>query len=329
MNKDKAMRYGLTVAQVFQELSGKLSTDKEATTITVDDQDYKVKLVDDRDELKTNNLLSYKFETTVTDDQGKQKKETHKLKEFADVKEAKSLTTLKRENLSNMISVTASVKDGENATLLSRDLQKQLDKYETPDGYDVKISGESETNNEMMKNMLLMISLAILFIYLIMVAQFQGLLSPFIVLLTIPLAFTGGLLGLLIAGEELSVMSMMGFLVLAGVVVNNGIVFVDYVNQLRLDGVSQKDALVETGVTRMRPILMTALTTVLAMSTMVFSTDTSAQMSRGMAIVTIGGLLYATLMTLFIVPVFYDIFYRRKMKKIDLGDESNLMDEDK
>lgn len=79
----------------------------------------------------------------------------------------------------------------------------------------------------------------------------------------------------------------------------------------------------------MRPILMTALTTVLAMSTMVFSTDTSAQMSRGMAIVTIGGLLYATLMTLFIVPVFYDIFYRRKMKKIDLGDESNLMDEDK
>lgn len=329
VNKDKAMRYGLTVAQVFQELSGKLSTDKEATTITVDDQDYKVKLVDDRDELKTNNLLSYKFETTVTDDQGKQKKETHKLKEFADVKEAKSLTTLKRENLSNMISVTASVKDGENATLLSRDLQKQIDKYETPDGYDVKISGESETNNEMMKNMLLMISLAILFIYLIMVAQFQGLLSPFIVLLTIPLAFTGGLLGLLIAGEELSVMSMMGFLVLAGVVVNNGIVFVDYVNQLRLDGVSKKDALVETGVTRMRPILMTALTTVLAMSTMVFSTDTSAQMSRGMAIVTIGGLLYATLMTLFIVPVFYDIFYRRKMKKIDLGDESNLMDEDK
>ena len=180
-----------------------------------------------------------------------------------------------------------------------------------------------------MKNMLLMISLTILFIYLIMVAQFQGLLSPFIVLLTIPLAFTGGLLGLLIAGEELSVMSMMGFLVLAGVVVNNGIVFVDYVNQLRLDGVAKKDALVETGVTRMRPILMTALTTVLAMSTMVFSTDTSAQMSRGMAIVTIGGLLYATLMTLFIVPVFYDIFYRRKMKKIDLGDESNLMDEDK
>lgn len=197
VNKDKAMRYGLTVAQVFQELSGKLSTDKEATTITVDDQDYKVKLVDDRDELKTNNLLSYKFETTVTDDQGKQKKETHKLKDFADVKEAKSLTTLKRENLSNMISVTASVKDGENATLLSRDLQKQIDKYETPDGYDVKISGESETNNEMMKNMLLMISLAILFIYLIMVAQFQGLLSAVYRVLTIPLAFTGGLLGLL------------------------------------------------------------------------------------------------------------------------------------
>lgn len=119
-------------------------------------------------------------------------------------------------------------------------------------------------------------------------------------------------------------MAMMGFLVLSGVVVNNGIVFVDYVNQLRLEGVEKRDALVETGQTRMRPILMTALTTILAMSTMALSNDSTAALGRGMAIVTIGGLAYATLMTLFIVPVFYDIFYRRKMKKIDLGDEASL-----
>ena len=160
--------------------------------------------------------------------------------------------------------------------------------------------------------MLLMISLAILFIYLIMVAQFQGLLSPFIVLLTIPLAFTGGLLGLLIAGEELSVMSMMGFLVLAGVVVNNGIVFVDYVNQLRLDGVAKKDALVETGVTRMRPILMTALTTILAMSTMAMGLGSGSEMMQPMAIVTEGGMLYGTLLTLIVVPCIYDLFTRNK-----------------
>lgn len=158
-----------------------------------------------------------------------------------------------------------------------------------------------------------------------MVAQFQGLLSPFIVLLTLPLAFTGGLIALLLTGEQLSVMSLMGFLVLAGVVVNNGIVFVDYVNQLRLDGVEKRDALVEAGQTRMRPILMTALTTILAMSTMALSKSSTAAMSRGMAIVTIGGLAYATLMTLFIVPVFYDIFYRRKLKKIDVGEEEDEM----
>lgn len=291
-------------------------------------QDYNVKIVDEREELNTDNLLDYKFETTTTNDKGEEKKETHKLKEFASVSNGKSVASLKRENLSGYVAVTADVNDGENATLLSRDLQKEIDQYKAPEGYEIKIAGESETNNEMIKNMLLMISLAIVFIYLIMVAQFQGLLSPFIVLFTMPLAFTGGLLALLITGEDLSVMAMMGFLVLAGVVVNNGIVFVDYVNQLRLDGVSKREALIETGKTRMRPILMTALTTILAMSTMVFSTDTSAAMSRGMAIVTIGGLLYGTLMTLFIVPVFYDIFYRHKLKKVDLGDESNLMDED-
>lgn len=328
VNKDKAMKYGLTVAQVYQELAGKLTTDKDATTITVDEQDYNVKIVDEREELNTDNLLDYKFETTTTNGKGEEKKETHKLKEFASVSNGKGVASLKRENLSGYVAVTADVNDGENATLLCRDLQKEIDQYKAPEGYEIKIAGESETNNEMIKNMLLMISLAIVFIYLIMVAQFQGLLSPFIVLFTMPLAFTGGLLALLITGEDLSVMAMMGFLVLAGVVVNNGIVFVDYVNQLRLDGVSKREALIETGKTRMRPILMTALTTILAMSTMVFSTDTSAAMSRGMAIVTIGGLLYGTLMTLFIVPVFYDIFYRHKLKKVDLGDESNLMDED-
>lgn len=119
---------------------------------------------------------------------------------------------------------------------------------------------------------------------------------------------------------------MMGFLVLAGVVVNNGIVFVDYANQLRLEGVEKKEALVETGRTRMRPILMTALTTILAMCTMAFSQDASAAMGRGMAIVTIGGLAYATLMTLFIVPVLYDLMFRRELKKVDLGDEDNLME---
>ena len=113
----------------------------------------------------------------------------------------------------------------------------------------------------------------------------------------------------------------MGFLVLMGVVVNNGIVFVDYANQLRIGGLERSDALVATGRTRMRPILMTTLTTVLAMVTMLFGTDMASEMSTGMAIVIIGGLSYATLMTLFIVPVLYDLFYRKPPVNIDVGDD--------
>ena len=328
VNKKKAMRLGLTVAQVYAELAAKLSTDKDSTSITVNEEEFDVKIVDEREELNTKNIMDYEFETTTTNDKGEQKKEKHKLKEFAELKEGTSIATINRENIVNYMAVTAVAEENYNTTLLSRDLEKLIDKYDIPDGYEIKIAGESETNNEMVSSMLTMIGLAIVFIYLVMVAQFGSLLSPFIILLTIPLAFTGGLIALLVTGEEISVMALMGFLVLSGVVVNNGIVFVDYTNKLRLDGREKKDALIETGKTRMRPIMMTALTTILAMSVMAISQDSTAAMSRGMAIVTIGGLIYATFMTLFIVPVLYDIFYRKKLKKVDLGDEETLNEAD-
>lgn len=327
VDKDKAMRLGLTVAQIYSELSGKLTDSKDATTLTTADETYQVTIVDDTEKLTEDNLMAYTFETTTQDEDGKSVKEEHKLSEFAKVSEGASVSSINRENQERYISVTADTMEGYNTTLLSRTVEDKLGDYDTPEGYRIEIAGESTQVMSMMHDMLLMITLAIIFIYLIMVAQFQSLLSPFIVLFTIPLAFTGGFLGLMLTGEELSMIAMMGFLILAGVVVNNGIVFVDYVNQLRLEGVEKREALVETGKTRMRPILMTALTTILAMMTMALSKDASAVMSRGMVIVSIGGLAYATLMTLFIVPVMYDIFFRRELKKVDLGDESNLMEE--
>ena len=321
------MRLGLTVAQIYSELSGKLTDSKDATTLTTADETYQVTIVDDTEKLTEDNLMAYTFETTTQDEDGKSVKEEHKLSEFAKVSEGASVSSINRENQERYISVTADTMEGYNTTLLSRTVEDKLGDYDTPEGYRIEIAGESTQVMSMMHDMLLMITLAIIFIYLIMVAQFQSLLSPFIVLFTIPLAFTGGFLGLMLTGEDLSMIAMMGFLILAGVVVNNGIVFVDYVNQLRLEGVEKREALVETGKTRMRPILMTALTTILAMMTMALSKDASAVMSRGMVIVSIGGLAYATLMTLFIVPVMYDIFFRRELKKVDLGDESNLMEE--
>ena len=219
------------------------------------------------------------------------------------------------------MTVSASVDEDHNIGLISRDIQSKIDDYNTPNGYEVELTGENETINSTMKDLVLMILLAIVFIYLIMVAQFQSLLSPFIVMFTIPLAFTGGLLGLLVTRQILSVTSMLGFLILAGIVVNNGIVFVDYVNQLRLDGVDKRTALLETGRARIRPILMTAITTILAMSTMALGVGMGSELSQGLSIVTIGGLLYATLLTLFIVPILYDIFHRKEMKKIIIDDE--------
>ena len=166
-----------------------------------------------------------------------------------------------------------------------------------------------------MVTMIQMILLAIAFIYMIMVAQFQSLLSPFIVMFTIPLAFTGGFLGLLITGQELSIVAMLGFLVLCGVVVNNGIVFIDYANQLKERGYATREAIIETGRTRLRPILMTALTTILAMTTMALGIGTGSDMMQGMAIVTIGGLTYSTVLTLFVVPIMIEVTSRRKDRK--------------
>ena len=190
-----------------------------------------------------------------------------------------------------------------------------------PKGYAYEMSGENETVKSAMTDLVKMIALACVFIYLIMVAQFQSLKSPFIVIFTIPLAFTGGLLALLVTGTELSVIAMIGFLVLSGVVVNNGIVFVDYINQLRLEGTEKHRAILQTGRDRIKPVLMTAMTTILANSIMAVGVDMGADMTRGMAIVTVGGLTYATLLTLFFIPTLYDIFNRKEMKKIEVEDE--------
>ena len=321
VDKDKAMQYGLTVAQIYSELSAALTTETTSTTLTVGQDDYDVVIVDERDALTRENLLDYAFTVQVQGENGESEEETHTLGEFATVQTDASLTSISRDNQQRYMTVTAVTEEGYNTTLFSRQVEQLLADYQAPEGYTIQISGEVETIQNAMVDLVKMIALALVFIYLIMVAQFQSLLSPFIVMFTIPLAFTGGLLALWISGQQLSVISMLGFLILAGVVVNNGIVFVDYANQLRLAGMEKRDALVLTGRRRIRPILMTALTTILAMSTMVFSQDMGAEMSRAMAIVTIGGLAYATLLTLFVVPVLYDLLFRKQLKKVDLGEE--------
>ena len=326
IDRDKAMAEGLTVAQIYMAISEKMNSTSSSTNVTLDGVNMTVTVLDNHDPLTVENLLDIEFETSSMDLTGTAVKQTHKLSEFATIEKTTSVGAIDRENQTRYVSVSAGVLPGYNATLLARTLADRLEPYTSgeslPYGYTVLLEGESSTVNEMVGQMLLLILLGCIFIYLVMVAQFQSLLSPFIVLFTVPLAFTGGMFGLLIAGEQLSLLSLMGFAVLMGTIVNNGIVFVDYVNQLRLGGLDRRNALIATGKTRMRPILMTALTTILAMMQMIFSDDMAGQLGGGMAIVIVGGLAYGTIMTLVIIPVLYDIFFKKRPHVVDIGSEN-------
>ena len=326
IDKDAAMRYGLSVAQMFNDINTKISSTATAATVTIDGEEMDIVIVDERAPLTKENLLDYNFELEVTDEDGDTILEDHTLGEFAKAEIRDGVASINRKNQSRYITLTALPEEGENITLLSRELEPLLEQYQVPDGYTVEVGGEYDAVMTMVSQMVKVLALGLALIYLVMVAQFQSLLSPFIVILTVPLAFTGGLLGLWGAGETLSITGLLGFVILMGTVVNNGIVFVDYANQLRIGGMKRRDALIVTGKTRMRPILMTAMTTILAMSTMLFGDDMANQMSRGMVIVIIGGLVYATFMTLYIIPIMYDILFRKQPVNVDLGDE-NLDDE--
>lgn len=325
INKDKAAEKGLTVAQIFQEVAKRATTEKKAVTLSKDSVDVDVNIVNKNHPLTYENIMDMPIEAKTKNSEGQDVTKTYKLSQFAKKIDGYTLSSITRENQTRYLAVSAETKDGENATLLSRELQKKLDKYEAPEGYTIEMAGESTQVMEMVKQMLQALALGFLLIYLVMVAQFQSFLSPFIIIFTVPLAFTGGIIGLMMFGQSISAIALMGFMILMGTVVNNGIVFVDYTNQLRIQGVEKRVALIATGKTRMRPILMTALTTILSMSVMVFSQDAGNAMQKGMAIVVSVGLLYATLMTLFVVPVMYDILYRHSPKVVDVGDDLDEM----
>lgn len=321
IDKNKAMSMGLSVAQIYSELADKIDNTADSVTVTMDNIDMMIKVVDNIDPLTRENILDYTFTVDAYDEDDDQITEDHKLSEFATVEINDGISTINRLNQTRYITITASVDEGYNITLLTRELMPMLEAYDMPDGYRLDLGGEYDSVMSMLSQMLLVAGLGLLLIYLVMVAQFQSLLSPFIVLFTIPLAFTGGFLALWLTGSNLSIIGIMGFIVLMGTVVNNGIVFVDYTNQLRIGGMDRHEALIATGKTRMRPILMTALTTILAECKLIFGDDMGAQLGGGMALVIAGGLMYATLMTLFIIPVMYDILFKRQPTNVDIGSE--------
>lgn len=311
IDRDKAMDQGLTVAEVYQQIAAKLKDASSATTFETTAKEYEVYVKNANDMELTRKLLQdLVIEKTDKDN----KKVEIPLKDIAAFENAISPKSVSRTEQNRYIAVSASIADGYNVGLVSRKLEQNLADYEVPEGYSLVMEGENEMIVDAMQQLMLMLLLAVIFMYLIMVAQFQSLKSPFIIMFTIPLAFTGGFLGLFLGNCEVSVVAVIGFVMLAGIIVNNGIVIVDYMNQLIAQGMEKHEAILQAGRTRLRPVLMTALTTILGLLPMVFGTDMGAAMGKPMAIVTVGGLLYGTLLTLLVVPCIYDLMNCRKTR---------------
>lgn len=309
VDKEKAAEYGLTVAQVYQLVYAEMASSTSATTISTDIKDYAVYLqTEGQSELKLEDIKGLTF--THTDKEGEEKEIP--LTDICTMEETTTLSTIYRDAQTRYITVSCGIDESHNVTLVSNEVKEKLEELDIPEGYEIEMAGEDETIQESMEQMLLMLLLSVIFIYLIMVAQFQSLKQPFIIMFTIPLAFTGGFMALLLFRKEVSVIAMLGFIMLAGVIVNNGIVLIEYITQARQEGKLKREAIIEAGIIRLRPILMTALTTILAMVPAALGYGEGAEMMQPMSITMVGGLVYGTLLTLIVIPCIYDLFTKEK-----------------
>ena len=364
VDRNAAMEKGLTVAQVYMAVASALTDTDSSLSLTLDGLDVSVSIQSPEESRMTREKLmdleidpsamsamssmmsaasgsgSMSGMSGMSSGSGSmsgmsgmssgstsavQVAEPVRLGDIAKLEETVSLNTIHRDQQRRYITVSADVADGCNVTKVTTAAQAAIAEVDLPQGITASFQGENEAIMDAIRQLLLMLLLGIVLVYLVMVAQFQSLRSPLIVMFTIPLAFTGGFLALLLAGIEVSVVSLVGFVMLVGVIVNNGIVLVDYINQLRLEGMGRREAIIEAGVTRLRPILMTSLTTILGLVVMAFGKDVGTALMQPVALVCIGGLLYATLMTLLVVPCMYDILSRRDLRKVN-EEELQLLD---
>ena len=355
VDRTKAMEHGMTVAQIYMQIAAALNSSSTGTDMVLDNAS--MQLIIEQDEASR---LTYEKlpELKITPDSGTSMSSamggssmsgssmsgsgssslsgltdeedsgdgSFLLKDVATVEKTVSLNTINRIQQRRCVTVTAGIADGSNVTLVSSEVTKAVEAIELPDDVTIEFNGENEAIMEAMGQVMLMLLLGVVLVYFVMVAQFQSLREPLIVMFTIPLAFTGGFLALLLCGMEVSVISLIGFVMLTGIIVNNGIVLVDYINQQRLAGMERREAIVDAGTTRLRPILMTSLTTILGLIVTAMAKNAGTSLIQPVALVCIGGLLYATLMTLFVVPCMYEIVSKKTVRRVDEADLVILKD---
>lgn len=253
--------------------------------------------------------------------------DTNELVSVTSIEKNTGFAVINTDGTNRYLNVTAEIMDGYNVTLVGTKVAEAVNAYLGSSdyttyggGYNVTLEGESEEILKAVSELSLAALVAVLLVYMIMAIQFQSLVYPLIILSTIPLAFTGGMAALLITGSYLSLVSIMGLIILVGVVVNNGIVLIDYINILRNQGHGLKEAIVLAGKTRLRPIFMTALTTILGLFTLALGFGQGSELLQPMAITAIGGLLYGTVLTLVVVPTIYAALNWKKIKEEEHAD---------
>jgi len=302
VNKEQAFKYGLTTYQVASYVNSQLQGEV-ATKISDNgiETDVRVSVAGVKNSKEA--IEALKIPTPLGTEVA--------VKDIAEVVRDNGPVTVVRENQKEVVTITASF-EGKDMGTVSQEVQKEIDSmvddFEIDeDQYSVKMTGGTEMMDDAFSSLQLAMILAIVFVYMIMASQFESLVHPFIIMFALPLSITGVILGLLLTDYAFGMTAFIGIIILVGIVVNNAIVYIDYTNQLRKDGMTVRDALITAGVTRLRPIVMTALTTMLGLLPLAIGAGEGSEIQAPMAVAVIGGLFTSTLLTLVVIPVIYSL----------------------
>ncbi len=312
LDRGIASQYGLSTAQVGAAVNNTLSG-SNVTKFKVDGNELDVVLKGDNMYGQSMSLLEM---LPIPTPMGS----NIPLSEIADIKVEEGPVSIMRENQTRVLTVTGSVA-GRDVQTVSTEIEKLLKEYAMPYGYSFTFGGETEQIVETFTDLAMVLLVAIVLVYMIIAAQFESLLQPLSIMFSVPLALSGGFIGLFVTGLHLNVIGIIGLIILVGIVVNNAIVLVDYINNRRNRGEDRTSAIMKAGPIRIRPIMMTALTTILGLVPMALGIGEGAELTQSMGVVVIGGLALSTVLTLVVVPVMYTIFddigdfFKRKFTK--------------
>jgi len=308
LDRNNASRFGLTTAQVSSQVQSMLDG-RVATRYKLDGNELNVVIEGDS---RYGESIDHLGQMMIQSPTGL----SVPLEVIADVKEDVGAVTIFREDLTRTVTVSSGVY-GRDVASVTQDVQEKVNQLDIPSGYDIVYGGANQDMIEAFSDLGLALVIAVLLVYMIIAAQFESLLVPFIIMFSIPVAFAGGLLGLVLTYRTLNITSIMGMIMLSGIVVNNAIVLLDYINTRRKFGEDQFTAIITAGPIRLRPILMTSLTTIFAMIPLSLGIGEGAELMASMGTVVIFGLLTSSLITLVLIPIVYSILDDRHVKYLE------------